>query len=398
MPGRRSNVESNSSPGQANIARISEAAIRQNYQVFRERCGPSVKICPAVKANAYGHGISIVAPVLAEAGVEMFSVANILEAQELSSIVPSVPVLIFSPVQVGVTEKDLLVEAIESAYHLTIADMSGAKLLSKVADSVSKRVPVYIKVDTGMGRMGALPGAALELVKFVSSQAVLKLAGLYTHFAIADEADAAFTHEQLGCFNEFLKAAKKITNESLLIHTANSAAALRFVESHFDMVRPGISIYGYQPSRALSELEPVKNLRPSLRLESRLVLIKDLPQGHTCGYGRTFTASRQTRIGIVPIGYGDGYDRSYSNRAVMTVAGGRAPVIGRVSMDQTILDLTDLPQAQPGDIVTVISEKRDEPNSVEALAELANTIPHEVTCRLGRRIARLAVPDFSGSS
>ena len=387
-------MESNSSQGYSNIARVSQAAIRQNYQVFRDRCGASVKICPAVKANAYGHGVSIVAPVLAEAGVDMFSVANILEAHELSSIVPSVPVLVFSPVQVGVTEKDLLVEAIESAYHLTIADMSGAKLLSRGAKIASKRVPVHIKVDTGMGRMGAMPKAALELVKFVSRQAELKLEGLYTHFAIADEADSAFTHEQLGCFNEFLRAAKKITNESLLIHTTNSAAALRFAESHFDMVRPGISIYGYHPSMALRELKTAKKLRPSLRLESRLVLIKDLPQGHSCGYGRTFTANRRTRIGIVPIGYGDGYDRSYSNRAVMTVAGAHAPVIGRVSMDQTILDLTDLPQARPGNIVTVISEKRDAPNSVEALAELADTIPHEVTCRLGRRIVRLAVGDF----
>ena len=124
------------------------------------------------------------------------------------------------------------------------------------------------------------------------------------------------------------------------------------------------------------------------------MLVKDLPKGHSCGYGRTFRAGRETRIGIVPIGYGDGYDRAYSNRAVMSVAGGRAPVIGRVSMDQTILDLSDLPQAKLGDVVTVISEKRHEPNSVEALAELVGTIPYEVTCRLGRRIARLAVADF----
>ena len=353
-----------------------------------------MKICPTVKANAYGHGLSIIAPVLARAGAEMFSVANILEAQELEALTTGVPILVFSPVQAGVNEKEVLTEAIESGLHLTIADMSGAKLLGESAAASAKRPLVHIKVDTGMGRMGAVPERALQLVDFVQSQGVLQLEGLYTHFAGADEADPAFTFEQLRCFNEFLDAAGRIAGKVPLIHTANSAAALRFVESRFSMVRPGISIYGYYPSRALSDLEPVKKLRPALRLESRIVLIKDLPKGHSCGYGRTFRADRPTRIGIVPIGYADGYDRAYSNRAVMLVGGATAPVIGRVSMDQTILDFTDMPQVRPGDVVTVISEKRDEPNSVEALAELANTIPHEVACRLGRRIARVAVQDF----
>ena len=242
--------------------------------------------------------------------------------------------------------------------------------------------------------MGALPQCALELVKFVSGQSGLQLEGLYTHFATADEEDPAFTLEQLRCFNEFLQAATRIVKDIPFIHAANSAAALRFAESHFNMVRPGISIYGYPSSVALGDLEAVGELRPALRLECRLVLVKDLPKGHSCGYGRTFRAGRDTRIGIVPIGYADGYDRAYSNRAVMSVASERAPVIGRVSMDQTILDLTDIPQSKLGDVVTVISEKRHEPNSVEALAKLADTIPYEVTCRLGRRIDRLAVANF----
>ncbi|NIA07173.1 MAG: alanine racemase [Actinobacteria bacterium] len=387
-------MEFNSPQNQPTVARISEAAIRQNFLLFRNHCGPSVKICPAVKANAYGHGVSIVAPVLAKAGADMFCVANTLEAQELETVSQGVDILVFTPIQAGLPEKALLTEAVEAGYHLTIADMSGAEALVETASKSTAKALVHIKVDTGMGRMGTMPQCALELVKFVSSQNGLQLQGLYTHFASADEEDPAFTLEQLRCFNQFLQAATKIVKDIPLIHAANSAAALRFAESRFNMVRPGLSIYGYQPSRALGDLEAVGKLRPTLRLESRLVLVKDLPEGHSCGYGRTFRASRKTKIGIVPIGYSDGYDRAYSNRAVMSVAGGTAPVIGRVSMDQTILDLTDLPQAQRGDVVTVISEKRHEPNSVEALAELVNTIPYEVTCRLGRRITRQSVSDF----
>jgi len=332
--------------------------------------------------------------VLGKSGADMFCVATLLEAQELRDIVPGMPTLVFSPIQPAPAKRTLLVEAIKAGCRLTIANVAGAESLAETASRNNAKALVHIKVDTGMGRMGAVPECALQLVKFVSSQSWLQLEGLYTHFASADQEDPAFTLEQLRCFNEFLAAATRIVKDIPLIHAANSAAALRFAESRFNMVRPGISIYGYQPSRALGDLEAVGKLRPGLRLEGRLVLVKDLPRGHSCGYGRTFRGRRETRIGIVPIGYGDGYARGYSNRAVMSVAGGTAPVIGRVSMDQTILDLTDLPQAQLGDVVTVISEKRHDPNSVEALAELTDTIPHEVTCRLGQRIARRAVPDF----
>ena len=391
---RCESVEFDSPQKHLTIARVYEAAIRHNFLVFRNQCGPSVKMCPAVKANAYGHGVSIVAPVLAEAGADMLAVANILEAHELRSIAPGVAVLVFSPIQAGQPDKALLTKAIEDGYHLTIADVAGAGALAEIGRRCGTEALVHIKVDTGMGRMGLVPERALELVKFVSSESGLQLEGLYTHFASADEEDPAFTLVQLRCFNEFLQTAAKIVKDLPLIHAANSAAALRFTESRFNMVRPGISIYGYRPSRTLGDLEAVGDLRPTLRLESQLVLVKDLPEGHSCGYGRTFRAGRETRIGIVPVGYGDGYDRAYSNRAVMSVSGGTARVIGRVSMDQTILDLTDLPQAQLGDAVIVISEKRHEPNSVEALAELVDTIPYEVTCRLGRRIVRRAVSDF----
>ena len=377
------------------VATVSKSAIRDNFLVFRKRCKPAVRICPAVKANAYGHGVSIVAPVLAEAGADMFAVANLAEADELALIVPRRPILVFAPLHVQGPDKASLVNAVQAGYHLTIADMAAAEALASTAAQQPAKALVHIKIDTGMGRMGALPGPGLELARFVGSQQSLSLEGLYTHFATADETDLSFTHKQLGCFNKFLRDVQTAGLDVPLIHAANSAAALRLEESHFTMVRPGICIYGYHPSKSFAELKDSQwALTPALRLESRIVLTKDLPIGHTCGYGRTFRTDRPTRVGIVPIGYADGYRRTFSNRAVMLVRGEPVPVIGRVSMDQTILDLTDQPQADSGDLVTVVCEKPDQPNSVESLAELADTIPYELTCLLGRRILRRAVTDF----
>ena len=378
------------------VAKISQKALRENFALFRKLCGPTVKICPAVKANAYGHGVSIVAPVLAEAGADMFAVANFSEADELASIVVGKPILVFAPVQGEMVDGSTLADAVKAGYQLTVADMAGVTALAEIANQLGMKAKVHIKIDTGMGRMGALPGLAVELVKSVNKQSNLQLEGLYTHFATSDEADLSFTHEQLGRFNDFLQSVRDIAGEVPLIHASNSAAALRLQDAHFTMIRPGICIYGYRPSSELHGLKEAQMLRPVMRLESRIVLVKDLPAGHSCGYGRTFLAKRPTRIGIVPIGYGDGYQRVFSNLAVMSIGGKIVPVIGRVSMDQTILDLTDQPQVRLGDVVTVISGVADQPNAVQALAELADTIPHEITCRLGRRIARRAVTDFLG--
>ncbi len=376
------------------VASISTEALRSNLRLFRKRCGAGVKICPAVKGNAYGHGVSIVAPVLAEAGADMFAVANIAEANELARIVPNKEILVFGPVQGQSWARAELAGALQGNYHLTIADMEGAKALAETARQAGVVGRVHIKVDTGMGRMGVLPEQGLELVRFVSGQSGLALEGLYTHFATADETDVSFAREQLRCFKEFIRAGQKLAGEVALIHAANSAAVLGLEESHFTMVRPGISTYGYWPSKAMGAMKALEGLKPILRLESRIVLIKELPAGHTCGYGRTFRAERPTRVGIVPVGYEDGYRRSFSNKTVMLVGRYRVPVIGRVSMDQTIVDLTDQPQVKTGDVVTVISDKREDPNSVEALAEMADTIAYEITCLLGRRIARRAVGTF----
>ena len=377
-----------------NIAKVSKGSLRRNFAAFKNHCGQGVKICPAVKANAYGHGIEIVAPVLAEAGADMFAVASLAEAWELAELVPGVAVLVFSPIQGYRSDKGIMLDTVKAGFHLTVTDKAMLEIIAECAKEAGGVGKIHVKVDTGMGRMGVSPAAAMELVNHIVARPGLRLEGLYTHFATADEADASFAVEQLRCFEDFLVEARRAAGDVPLIHAANSAAILGLKESHFNMVRPGISSYGYLPSPSMAGLKVLAGLSPVMRVESRLVLVKELPAGHTCGYGRTFRTKRPTRVGIVPIGYDDGYRRLFSNRAVMQVRAAPVPVIGRVSMDQTILDLTDVPGAQTGDLVTVISERRDDPNSVENLAAMADTIPHEITCLLGRRVMRQAVEEF----
>jgi len=241
-------------------------------------------------------------------------------------------------------------------------------------------------IDTGMARSGVLPTDAPGVLLRIRNEPLMRLVGVYTHFATADENDKTFAHGQISLFNKTLELCD--ANSHLIRHAANSAAVIDIPEAHFDMLRPGISLFGYQPSDTMHNHPP---LQPALRLRGHLMQVKTVPAGTKCGYGLTFQSQRETRLGLVPIGYGDGYLRSNGNRAIMRINGQNAPVIGRVSMDQTILDITDLPTAKLTDEVEIISPDPEAPNSVENLARLNDTIPHEITTRLGSRIQRVLV-------
>jgi alanine racemase len=237
-----------------------------------------------------------------------------------------------------------------------------------------------------MGRSGVLPEAAPALVSRLRAGGNVCLTGLYTHLATADETDKKYARSQ---FRRMMGVVESCGGRSgLTLHAANSAATIDLPETHLDMVRPGIAMYGYQPSEDMHNRLP---LRPAMRLTGRLMQIKTLPAGSRCGYGLTYAFPRDARVGLVPIGYGDGYFRSLSNRASMRVRGQDVPIRGRVSMDQTILDLTGLPEARVGDEVEILSGDPTAAHSVENLAQLAETIPYELTCRLGRRVRRVLV-------
>ncbi len=378
------------------VAEINVNAIHHNLGLIRQVCKPGVRLCVALKANAYGHGVGVVAPALLEAGVEMGAVATIGEAIELRQVGWARPILCFGPTFAAdslAERAERIAAAVE--YDLTPTVVDGYGLRDLEAEGIRQRrtIDYHVKVDTGMGRMGIAPDTALDLIERARELRHARLGGVYTHLATADEADLEFARHQLTWLGNLIERLAAIGIRAPLVHAANSSAVFMLPESHFDMVRPGLAVYGCRPSKhwpGNGELQPV------LRVRSHLVLTKCVPTGHSVGYGRTFIARRPSVLGIVPIGYNDGYARSLSNRGIMGVAAGGgplvdAPVIGRVSMDQTVVDLTDLPSARVGDEVVAIDDRADRPNSVEAIAELLGTVPYEVTCLLGNRVRREAV-------
>ena len=366
----------------------SASAVQANLALIRKQIGPGPKLCAGVKSDCYGHGLELLLDVLSRRADALY-VAAPEEAVAVRRLGCTLPLLVFfSPVALAneAERREATEELIRQNVIQTIVAPEEIREIAEAACRVGRDAEVHVKIDTGMNRSGATASAAGALVEQVRRQAGLKLTGLFTHFASADEEDQSFTRHQLDVFRETVAACG--ATKGLILHAANSAATIDMPESHFDMVRPGLSVYGYQPSAFITAKVP---LRPALRLSGRLLPIKDVPAGSRCGYGLTYAFDRPSRISRVAVGYGDGYLRCLSNRATVRTGGMDVPVCGRVSMDQIIVDVTDVPGAQMGDEVEVISPDPSAPHSVENLARLAETIPHEVCCRLGGRLRRVLV-------
>ena len=245
-------------------------------------------------------------------------------------------------------------ELISAGVIQTLVDADEISPIAECARRLGAVAEVHVKVDTGMTRSGVTPSSLPAMLERIGAEPNLKLSGIYTHFATADEADKTFARRQLDLFLQSVRTVGVSTG--VVLHAANSAATIDLPQSHLDMVRPGIAIYGYQPSDQMHRRLP---FRPALRLVGRLLQVKDVQAGSRCGYGLTYTFDRDGRAGRVPIGYGDGYLRCWSNRATVRIHGCDAPVCGRVSMDQIIIDLSGCPQARPGDEVEIISPDPD---------------------------------------
>ncbi len=369
-------------------AEISASAVAANLALLRQQIKPPTRLCAVVKADCYGHGIHLLWKTIAEFA-DCMAVATPTEAIWLRGIGYNGPLLMFFSA-CAYNDGGQLREALEElvAQHVTLTVISAAEAFAVSEASRKVRTPasVHVKVDTGMGRSGILWEDAPALVAEIARYGGVKVTGLYTHLATADSADKSYAASQLA---NFQAAARRCPNpSSLLLHAANSAGTIDMSEAHMSMVRPGIAIYGYQPSDDMQTRLP---LRPALRLWGRLMQIKELPAGSKLSYGLTHTLARDSRLGLAPVGYGDGYLRCLSNKATMRVRGKDVPILGRVCMDQVIIDLTDAPAARVGDMVEIISSDPAAPHSVENLARLADTIPYEVTCRLGRRVQRVLV-------
>jgi len=350
----------------------------ENLKYIKRRVGEEVGILLTVKADAYGHGGVQVGRVV-EGLVDAFGVATVDEGIELKQAGITKEILVLSPI----LEKEIPL-ALDSDLSVTVSSYGFASALSTWASEAGKRARIHIEVDTGMGRTGFLLEGAGEKIVAIAKLPALEIAGLYTHFPCS-ESDPDFTRAQISSFLDLVRVLRETGVSIPLVHSANSAAIAFFDESHMDMVRPGLLAYGHLPKE--DERVPIK---PVMSWKSRLVQVRELPPGSGVSYGRTFITERKTTVGVVPVGYGHGYPFCLSNSAWMLVGGRRVPVLGRVTMDMTMVDLTDLPvKPACGDEVVLFGSQGGEYISIHELARWAGTIPYEILTGINKRVPRI---------
>lgn len=368
-------------------AEVDLSAISYNISQVRKKVGPNVRILGVMKANAYGHGLVPAAKAAIDAGASYMGVAIADEGIELRQHTP-LPILVFSP-----PFEDSLESFVRFDLDATITSVETAYALNAVAKGAQKKARVQIKIDTGMGRIGFLPEVAPEAIRTVANLDSLEIAGVYSHFATSDESNKEFARRQLLSFKKIISAVKDLGITSAIFHIANSGAILDMPDSHFDMVRPGIMTYGYYPSLETSEsLE----IRPALSLKSSVALIKTLKAGMSISYGRKYFTRKESRIAVVPIGYGDGYTRLLTGKASVLIKGKRYPVAGTITMDHLMVDVGSDYEVQQGDEVVLIGKSGEETITAWDLAAKLGTIPYEVLCMLNNRVPRVYTDNHIG--
>ncbi len=358
-------------------ATVDLEAIAENFRAVEEKVGPEVLVMAVVKADAYGHGAVPVARRLVKAGARRFAVATPEEALELRESRIRQPILVL-----GALLPEQIRPLLGKKIAVVVSGPDQMEGFSRIALEENSRLSVHLKVDTGMGRLGVLQEQAVDLAVRIASQKGLRPAGICTHFPSSDESEREFTLGQIARFEEICEELRRRGVNFRARHVANSAAVMDYPESYFEMVRPGLMLYGLYPS---PEVSRSVELHPAMRVTSRITLLKKVTPGWTISYGRTFRAPRPMLAAIVPIGYADGYLRTLSNKGQMVVRAKRAPIVGRVCMDQVVLDVTDVPDVSLGDEVGILG-----PGAVpvEEAAGWINTIPHELVSGLGKRIPR----------
>ena len=371
-------------------AEIDLDALENNLKVIRQYIRPETAICATVKADAYGHGAPAVARKLQECGVQWLSVSNVDEAVQLRREGIRLPILIlgFTPVE----KVEILAE-----YEITqcVFSVDYAKELSRelCRRGRGESVSIHVKIDTGMSRLGilchsceAVPEAAAQVAEIAALPA-LTADGIFTHFADASERRERFTEHQFACFTALLEALEQRDVTFAVRHCSASAAILHNPECQLDMVRPGIILYGSYPDDL--PIDRPLRLRPMMRLLSVVSYIKEIAPGDTVSYSRTFRADRAMRVATIPVGYADGYPRQLSNSADVLICGKRAPVLGRVCMDQIVVDVTAVPEAKSGALVTLIGADGEEEITCDELAALSGTISWELYCGISKRVPKI---------
>ncbi len=362
------------------LAEIDLSAISFNLKGIKAKVHPA-GIMAVVKANAYGHGDIEICKTALKSGVDYLGVACVEEGIALREAGIDAPMLVFS--SAGLNQTDFYIQ-----YDLeaTIFDEAGLFNLSQSAKKLGKDAVVQIKVDTGMGRMGIDWRQSTEYIKKVYQTPHVKIQGVYTHFATSDHLDKSFALLQLERFNQVFDELKDNGIDIPLKHAANSGAVLDLPESCFDIVRPGITMYGYYPSSQTSESI---SLKPALTFKTKIVYIKEIEKGASVSYDRTFIAPKKTLIASLPVGYADGYNRLLSGTGEVLIRGKRFPVVGRVCMDLIMVDLGDDREIKVGDEVVLIGAQGNDSISIQSICEKCNTIPYEIICRLSGRVPRI---------
>lgn len=370
-------------------AEVDLDALRHNLAVIRGAVDPKTKICCVVKADAYGHGASFVSRELQEQGADWFAVSNLEEAIQLrrGGIVRPLLILGYTPPQMA--EKLHELEISQSVFSLEYGQE-----LSDCARSAGVEIKIHIKLDSGMSRIGFLfqnperDSAALDEIETVCQMPNLLPEGVFTHFAVADEGEKGKTHtaEQAKLFALAVKQLKERGIEFALRHCSNSGAVVDYPELDLDMVRPGVILYGLAPSTQMSRS---LDLRPAMELKTVISQLKTVEPGTAVSYGSEFVTQRRTVLATVPIGYADGYPRRLHDQADMLVCGHRARVVGRVCMDQVMLDVTDIPGVLPGMTATVWGHDGDATIGVDEIAGLNETVHYEMICLVGKRVPRV---------
>jgi len=360
---------------------ISKGAFSRNVARLKKRVGSKVDVLAVLKADAYGHGARALAPLAIKSGASSIGVSSLEEALVLRQEGILAPILILG----GIYPFQNFSIAVQSDLLPTVASFSSARFLARLAQKTKRIIPFHLKVDTGMGRIGVSPQEARKILKWLMSNKMISLEGLYSHFSSADSS-ASFTRRQLKIFSDLKRDAYRWGYQDIQFHMANSAGALRYKNSHHELVRPGLILYGISPFRD----DERASFSPVLNWQTRVIFLKRVPKGTPVSYGRTFTTKKSSLIATLPVGYADGIPRLSSNRGSVLIHGKRCPIVGRVTMDHIMIDVTGK-SVTIGDKAILIGKQGREQNSAQDWADWSQTNAYEIVCGISKRVPRVYV-------
>ena len=378
-------------------AEVDLDAIAANIRALKGMLDPECRLMAVVKADGYGHGSTEVARTALKHGAENLAVARLSEGVQLRQDGITAPILVF-----GYAPPGNLHRFLEHDLTPTVYSVATARAYSKILSNSGRNLSIHIKIDSGMGRLGFLPDKwetgdltladdkhLIERLQSIANLDNISIEGVYTHFAAADSADKAYSEKQICQFRSILEQLKSAGTEFEIRHAANSAATIELPDTHLDMVRPGISIYGFYPSDEVDK--SLISLTPAMTLKTRIIQLKRVPAGFSISYGMTYTTDRPTTIATVPLGYADGYNRKLSSTGHMLVRGKRVPIVGRVCMDLTMLDVGSVPDVEMEDEVVAFGKQGDAEISADEVAATLCTINYEIVSSLTARVPKVYV-------